>query len=149
MDIYNEAKTEILEDYDLEKGFLKEDTITIHHDALPYIERKTHYKVIRTYQNGSEDVETVVDVEGQDARPAYDETVGIFVYVPYSAEELARRQDEKELEECHRYLDDTDWCVIKCLEYGATMQELYPEVKARREQARARINQIESSSVTG
>lgn len=70
--------------------------LTIHHDAVKAVAEKSHYEVVRTYPNGGKDVRKVVDVAGVEARPAWDETEDIQVYIPYTAEELARMQKQAE-----------------------------------------------------
>lgn len=37
----------------------------------------------------------------------------------------------------------TDWCVVKCMETGENMQALYPLQCEARENARARINELQ------
>lgn len=95
MKVYNEEKTIELEEYDLDLGHLEQSTLTIHHEAVPFIERVVHYETIREYPNGGRDVAEIVDVEGQEEKEAYDETEDILVYIPYTEEELAeKRKDE-------------------------------------------------------
>lgn len=48
-----------------------------------------------------------------------------------------------EIKELRAYLSSTDWCVIKAMEEGTTIDELYPEVHQRRIEARVRINELE------
>ena len=65
MKVYNENKTEVLETYDLELGYLKADKILEEsHEAVP-------------------------------AKDAYDEYEDIQVYIPYTEEELAERKQQK------------------------------------------------------
>lgn len=45
----------------------------------------------------------------------------------------------REMSEAQRYLASTDYMVIKCMEYGKTMEELYPEASVKREEARETI----------
>lgn len=40
-------------------------------------------------------------------------------------------------------LANTDWCVVKCMEIGANMSELYPKVYKARTDARERINELQ------
>lgn len=96
MRVFDATKATELKDYDLSKGCLKQDTLTIHHDAVKAVAEKSHYEVVRTYPNGGKDVRKVVDVAGVEARPAWDETEDIQVYIPYTAEELARMQKQEE-----------------------------------------------------
>lgn len=88
MKVYNKDKTQILEEYDLEKGYLKEDTITIHYDEVQAVEEQGHYETIAEYPNGGKEVEWIVDAEGVEYQPERDEEEEIQVYIPYTNEEL-------------------------------------------------------------
>lgn len=85
---------------DLTKGYLKQETQTIHHDAVAGVEEVSHYETIAEYPNGGKDVRKVVDVPGVAAREAYDEEVEVQRYVLYTTEELAAQEKaRKEAEE--------------------------------------------------
>lgn len=88
MKVYNKDKTQILEEYDLEKGHLKEDTITIHYDEVQAVEEQGHYVIIAEYPNGGKEVEWIVDVKGIEYQPERDVEEEIQVYIPYTNEEL-------------------------------------------------------------
>mgnify|MGYP004522543853 FL=1 len=60
----------IIENPDLELGYLKQDKEIIHHDAVKDVEEKYHYETIAEYPNGGKDVEKVIDVEGVKAKDA-------------------------------------------------------------------------------
>ena len=82
---------------DLEKGYLKAETIVIkHHDAVEAKQGKSHIEVVKEYDNGGKDVITVWDEKPTEAKAAYDETEEIQRYILYSAEELAKIAQEKE-----------------------------------------------------
>lgn len=80
---------------DLTKGYLKQETQTVHHDAVAGVEEVSHYETIREYPNGGKDVKKVVDVKAVPAREAYDEEVDVQRYVLYTAEELAAQAEAK------------------------------------------------------
>lgn len=80
---------------DLTKGYLKQETQTIHHDAVAGVEEVSHYETIREYPNGGKDVKKVVDVKAVPAQDAYDEEVEVQRYVLYTAEELAAQAEAK------------------------------------------------------
>lgn len=88
MKVYNQEKNQILEEYDLSKGYLKEDTITTHYEEVKVVQEKWHYETIKEYANGGKDVRKVVDVVGVPYSPARDEVENIYVYVPYTEEEI-------------------------------------------------------------
>lgn len=109
MKIYNQSKTEILENPDLEKGYLKQDKIeTTYHEATPEIQEKSHYVTIKEYPNGGKDVEKVIDVEYQPAREAYYDYEDIQVYVPYTEKELARIEIGKLKQELEKWKEDVE-----------------------------------------
>lgn len=80
---------------DLTLGYLKQETQTIHHDAVEGVEEVSHYETIAEYPNGGKDVKKVVDVPGVAAQDAYDEEVEVQRYVLYTAEELAAQAEAK------------------------------------------------------
>ena len=93
MKIYNEDKTQILDNPDLKKGWLQEDKIVIKTiPATEEIPEEGHWITIKEYENGGKDVEWVVDVEGQPAKPETYEYEDIQVYVPYTEEELKQKR---------------------------------------------------------
>ncbi len=91
MTVYNKTKTEILAEYDLTKGYLKEDTIVevIHHKKVEANEGKYHFV---EYPNGGKD--KVWDIYPTEEKLAYDEEVitNIKVYIPYTDEEVIAKQ---------------------------------------------------------
>lgn len=85
---------------DLTKGHLKQETQTVHHDAVAGVEEVSHYETIREYPNGGKDVKKVVDVKAVPAQDAYDEEVEVQRYILYTADELAEQEKaRKEAEE--------------------------------------------------
>lgn len=84
-----------IETPDLTKGYLKQDTQTIHHDAVAGVEEVSHYETIREYPNGGKDVKKVVDVKAVPTQDAYDEEVEVQRYMLYTADELAAQAEAK------------------------------------------------------
>ena len=91
MEVYNKEKTQIISDYDLSKGRLERDERTIYHEAVKEVVEQFHYEVVKEYENGGKDVEKVVDVKGVPGRDAYEETEDIYVFIPYTDEELKKK----------------------------------------------------------
>lgn len=96
-----------IETPDLAKGYLKQETQTIHHDSVAGVEEVSHYET-ETLPDGTpaiyydadgrekgRDVRKVVDVPGVDPQPAWDEEVPVQRYVLYTAEELAAQAEAK------------------------------------------------------
>lgn len=97
MKIYDENDN-LIENPDLKYGHLKEDKKTIHHDAVDAVEEKSHYETLAEYPNGGKSVRKVIDVEGVEAKDAYDEEIDILRYVLYTEDELKGLVDhQKEL----------------------------------------------------
>ena len=89
MRVFNEDKTQELKEYDLNKGHLKLDKLFIrHHEAVEEIKEQWHYETIAEYPNGGKDVSKVIDVPYQAPQEAFDEYEDIYVYIPYTYEEL-------------------------------------------------------------
>lgn len=103
---------------DLTKGYLKQETQTVHHDAVEAVEEVIHYET-ETLPDGTpaiyydadgrekgRDVRKVVDVPGVAAQEAYDEEVEVQRYVLYTAEELAAQEKaRKEAQQRQEALD--------------------------------------------
>lgn len=88
MDVYDKTKTKKLTSYDLRKGYLKPDTLTIHHEATREIKEVFHYITIAEYPNGGRDRKKIIDIPYAPAKPAYDEPQNILVYIPYTKDQL-------------------------------------------------------------
>ena len=85
---------------DLEKGYLKIETIVIkHHDAVEAKQGKSHIEVVKEYGNGGKDVITVWDEKPAEAKEAWDETEEIHRNILDRADELAKIAKGKEEKE--------------------------------------------------
>ena len=133
----------VLETYDSNKGYVKEEAIIIaHHNAVEEVEEKGHYEVIKEYDNGGKDVKWVVDVEGVEPKEAYDEYETILRYIPYSKKELA----VKEIDSIKTELCNDDYKIIKCMEAYLVNDELPYDIISlhkNREVLRNAINALE------
>ena len=99
MRVFNEDKTQELKEYDLNKGHLELDKLFIrHHKAVEEIKEQWHYETIAEYPNGGKDVEKIIDVPYQAPQEAFDEYEHIYVYIPYTDEELEKLNKPSELE---------------------------------------------------
>ena len=85
-----------IESPDLEKGYLKNDSLFImHHEEIKGVEEVGHYEVVAEYENGGQDVEWIVEIPGVEAKEAWDEYEDILRYIPYTEIELEIREYEK------------------------------------------------------
>ena len=88
MEVYDQQGTP-LEKYDLSLGYLRQETRTVHHEAVEGVEEQGHWETVQEYpETGGKDIAWVVDVQGVAEVPAWDEKIKIEVYVPYTEEEL-------------------------------------------------------------
>lgn len=96
MKIYNEEKTQILNNPDLEKGYLRQDKIVSKIvPAQEEVKEQYHYETIREYENGGKDVKKVVDVPYQPSKPETYEYEDIQIYIPYTQKELNEQRKVK------------------------------------------------------
>ena len=94
MEIYNE-RLERIENPDLSLGTLNPGKRTVHHEAVQGVAEEWHYETVAEYPNGGMDIRKVIDVPGVEARDAWDEEIAIQIYTPYTQEELARLEAER------------------------------------------------------
>ena len=142
MIVYNKSKTKVLENYDLKKGYLKEDIITIHHDAIKGQEEKGHYETIATYENGGKDVKYIIDQPQINACDEYDEKIEIKVYIPYTNAELTKLEKIQRLNELKALLHELDSYTFAYLDKFITSEE-YEQYRIIRNSYREEIAQIE------
>ena len=139
MRVFNETKTVELTEYDLNKGYLKDDKIFVaHHEAVEGVAEEWHYETIREYSNGGKEVKKVIDVPAVPYQAEYDEYEDIQVFIPYTEKELASRK----IAELKAKLEATDYQAIKYAE-GAITAEEYAEMKTKRQAWREMINALE------
>lgn len=97
MKIFNEYKIEMnIEECDLTKGYLKNDKIIVHHDAVEGKPAKYHFEKIAEYTKGCS-YKKVIDEEEIKPQLAYDEEEEIYIYTLYTDKELAQNS-MKEIE---------------------------------------------------
>ena len=112
--VFNEDKTQELTEYDLALGKLVKDKLFVaHHEAVPEVAAQTveekaaayqaegqsveqhdekYFLVVAEYPNGGKDLEEIFPTQAVPAKEAYDEYEDIYVYTPYTAEELVEQQ---------------------------------------------------------
>ena len=144
--IYNEEKTKqlLLEDCDLTKGQLIQDTLETIVPEKEEIAEEGHYETIAEYPNGGKDVVWVVDREGQAFEPEKVENIPIQVYVPYSEEYLLQQERTELRKQLEEHLTHSDYKVLKFLE-GLISEEEFAAIKKQRQQWRDLINKLEKA----
>lgn len=151
MKIYNEEKTKILieEDLNYEDGYLKEDTIINHIAEVKEVKEQGHYETIKEYPNGGKDVKYVIDVPAVLPVKKHDEEEKIYVFKKYTAEELKENKRKQEINDINSQitklkndLSSTDYKAIKYAE-GYYTEEEYSTIKIERENIRIKIRNLE------
>lgn len=95
MDMYDEQGNPVT-DYDPAKGRLEMQKRTHHHEAVEAVEEQGHWETVAEYpETGGKDVQWVVDVPGVEAREAWDEEETYWLYIPYTEEELAQMEADR------------------------------------------------------
>lgn len=86
MRIFNENKTQEIQDYNEELYYLKDDKLFIkHHEAVEEIKQVSHLEIVRRNEKtGGVEYQEIIDVPYQPAKEAYDEYEDIQVIVPYT-----------------------------------------------------------------
>jgi len=124
----------------MENGYFKKIEKTIHHDAIPYQEEKSHYETVREFPNGGKEVVKVIDSPEIQARDAYDEAVYEDVWMEFTQKE----KNEIRISELKRLLAESDYQAIKYAE-GVISVSDYAPIKAKREMWRKEINDLEKT----
>lgn len=81
---------------DLTKGRLVPDRAFVaHHEAVEAVAGHWHYETVKEFPNGGKEVKKVWDVEPVEGRAAWDEYEDVQRYIPYTPEELAAIEAER------------------------------------------------------
>lgn len=175
MRVFNEDKTQELTEYDLTLGKLAKDKLFVkHHDAVPEVVAQTveekissylaagkiveehngvKYLVVAQYPNGGKDIAEIFPTQAVPAKEAYDEYEDIYVYIPYTEEELAAIEYRSEIAKAKAYLQETDYIVMKIAEAQSegdaeqvsALRAEYAVQLEKRKEARAAVNANEAS----
>ena len=95
MDMYDEQGNPVT-DYDPAKGRLEMQKRMHHHEAVEAVEEQGHWETVAEYpETGGKDVQWVVDVPGVEAQEAWDEEETYWLYIPYTEEELAQMEADR------------------------------------------------------
>ena len=95
MDMYDEQGNPVT-DFDPAKGRLEMQKRVHHYEAVEAVEEQGHWETVAEYpETGGKDVQWVVDVPGVEAREAWDEEETYWLYIPYTEEELAQMEADR------------------------------------------------------
>lgn len=145
MKIYTQdLKTELKEEeLDLTLGYLKEcEEVTIM-PATEEVAEEGHYEVIKTYENGGQDVAWIID---QPYIPKRDEerVVKTYkVYIPFSENHFFNKPIREQLESCQNYLTRTDFQILKYIE-GELDEKDFISIRDSRKHCREEIKRLQS-----
>ena len=90
--VFDENKEKILNEYDLNAGYLVPSTIVKTIPAIDGIKEQGHYETIKEYENGGKDVKWVVDVMGVEAQPEKTIIEDIYIYKEYTLNEKLNQE---------------------------------------------------------
>ena len=95
MDISAEQGNPVTDD-DPAKGRLEIQKRIHHHEAVEAVEEQGHWETVAEYpETGGKDVQWVVDAPGVEAQEAWDEEETYWLYIPYTEEELAQMEADR------------------------------------------------------
>ena len=95
MDMYDEQGNPVT-DYDPAKGRLEMQKRMHHQEAEEAVKEQGHWETVAEYpETGGKDVQWVVDAPGVEAREAWDEEETYWLYIPYTEEELAQMEADR------------------------------------------------------
>lgn len=156
MRIFNKEKTQELISYDITQGYLKKDTLVTHYNKVDCQPEKAHYEFISgTKECGL--VKKVVDSPAVEAVEEHDETEEIYVFIPYTLDELAKIADSKKLRELKAWfntyfamqLQQQSWQTDYIPSYDTYFKQSYADwaaVCAKANEVRTEIKNLEIST---
>ena len=126
MKIYNETKTELLLNPDLERGYLQEDKIVTRVvPAQEEVQEQFHYEY-KEYPNGGKDRIKVVDVDYRPAKAETYEYEDIQVYKQFTEEQFKNNLRAKRETECFSIINRGQlWYDTLTEEQKAELKEWY------------------------
>lgn len=84
----------LLDEYDLNLGKLVPSTRTEHHAAIPPVEEVSHWEE-KKHPNGGISRRKIVEQQAIPGKDEWDEEITIYIYTPYTPEELEAIEAEK------------------------------------------------------
>lgn len=86
----------LITDPDLSLGRLISDKrFVARYPAVESVLEQSHYEIVAEYPNGGKDIQKIIDVPAVTAQEARDEYEDIYRYIPYTDEELAAIEVER------------------------------------------------------
>ena len=133
MRIFNEDKTQEIQDYNKKLYYLKQDKLFIkHHDAVEEIKKVSHLEVFRRNEKtGGVEYKEVIDIPYQPAKEAYDEYEDIQVIVPYTKEQIiiSKIRERYTIDQELAILRQRDTKPQEFAEYNAYVEQCKVEAK--------------------
>jgi len=116
MQVYDESGN-LLTEYDLSFGQLNPSTRTKHHEAIPPVEEISHWEETH-YPNGGVSRRKIIEREGIPGKDAWDEEIRVYIYTPYTPEELEAIEAEKNKPTQEQRLSDLEEALQMILSGG-------------------------------
>lgn len=172
-----DEKNNILSDPNFEAGYIERKQRPVIHRYIIDTPAQTHLEILREYENGGKDVETITDVpekshwqtrletgepvaydgllpEDQKTGKDIQGTQDYYLYIPYTEEQLAERKKaasvqstENKITALKANLQETDYVAAKIAEGAATREEC-ADILEQRATWRQEINQLEAELIT-
>ena len=139
-DLITELKRE---DLDLSLGYLKNcENVTIT-PATKEIAEEGHYEIIKTYENGGQDVAWVVDQPYVSASEEERVTEEYQIYIPFSENHFHNKRLKDDINAYQAYLTKTDFQILKYIE-GELDEADFLSIKAARKHCREEIKKLQT-----
>lgn len=103
MRVFDKTKSQELKEYDLEKGYLKNDILVKILPEQQEQEEISHFETLAEFPNGGKSVIKVIEKEGVPYLPEREQKEIINVYIEYTAEELQKIANKKEIVELEQW----------------------------------------------
>ncbi len=108
MRVFDKTKSQELKEYDLEKGYLKNDILVKILPEQQEQEEISHFETLAEFPNGGKSVIKVIEKEGVPYLPEREEKEIINVYIEYTAEELQKIANKKEIVDIQKWFVEYD-----------------------------------------
>ena len=133
MRIFNEDKTQEIQDYNKELYYLRPDKLFIkHHEAIEEVKQISHLEIVRkNEQTGGVEYKEIIDVPYSPAQDAYDEYEDIQVIISYTKEQIivSKIRDRYTIDQELAILRQRDTKPEEFAEYNTYVEQCKVEAK--------------------
>ena len=133
---------------DLELGFVEQGKLFVqHHDETPYVPAQYTEELVEEYDNGGKLYKTVETSPEVPYQPAWDEYEDVYFYYPYSEEQLANLEKQKQ-EELEAQQEEQQRLEQEAKELEAKQAEQTKQARAMRLMSTLVMPTLDTSSLT-